>query len=328
MKEKKNNPSLYKRVKFFFMHKLFWRAFAIGSAVLATAVSGGAAIPVAMLAITFVASLLDIVGKVRQTRSLEKYRLQKAISKSVLDTHKELRSLNQSHGGILDKLPKRSKFTEVHNINSKPPSKTRSFLRTIRDLGLEKSLSIVALASAASPLGVAAYIGSTLFGGYTINSEFKERVQTDFEKDQRKKEINKACKEASIKPYKNTAGLHDQFKEEMVDYETKKRLCEIVGSNNNIDSGELQTLYSNIKEEVEGRIDFPDVPQSVPFMKKLKDTLNPFQIDRIKEYGDIDIDKVSQYKEPFFSTHSSHPKTKHPTKTPQVKKGKNSPGIA
>jgi hypothetical protein len=327
MKEKQNKHSLSQRVKFFFMHKLFWRAFAIGSAILATAVSGGAAIPVAMLAVTFVASLLDIVGKTRQVQSLEKYRLQKAISKSILNTHKNLRSLNKSHGGILNRLPKREKYTEVHKINSKPPSKTRSFLRTIRDLGLEKSLSIVALASAASPLAVLAYIGSTLFGGYTINSEFKERVKTDFEKDKTKKEINEICKEASIKPYNSTTDLHAQFKEEMVDYETKKRLCKIVGPNHNIDYTTLNSLYLNIKEEVEGRIEFPDVQQSVPFLSKLRDTLNPFKIDRSKQYEDIDIDKVSQYKEPIFSTHSPHSQTIHPSNTPSAKKGRTPPGI-
>ncbi len=327
MKEKQSNPSLYKRVKFFANHRLIWRIYAIGSAVLVTALSGGAAIPIAMLALTFVASLLDIVGKVSQTRSLEKYRLQKSMAESISKKHQRISSLNKSHGGILDKLPKREKSTEVHHINSKPPKKTRSFLRTLRDIGLEKSLSIVALASATTPLATAAYIASTAMGSYSINSEFKERVKTDFERDQRKKEINEACKEASIKPYKNTAGLHAQFKEEMIDYETKKRLCDVVGSNHNIDSDTLQTLYGNIKEEVEGRIDFPDVPKSVPFMKKLKDTLNPFQMEGIKEYGDIDIDKVSQYEEPLFSTRSLPPPTKHPTKTPQAKKEANSPRI-
>lgn len=322
IKEEKKKPSLFSRIKSFVMHDTIWRLVAIGSAVAATVLSGGATIPLVMLGLTFAGSLLGIVGKLRQTRSMEKYSLQRSMAKSILEKKRKVEALGKKHGKILDKLPKKQKSTEVHHISATQPSKTRSLLRTIRDVGLENSLSIVTLASAANPIGAAVYAGSVALGIYNVKSEFKERIKTDFEKDEAKKQINEISKEASIKPYKHTADLHAQFKEEMIDYETKKRLCEVVGSNHDVDSKTLTTLYGSIREEVEGRIDFPDVPKSVPFMKKLRDVANPFKVETIKDYGDIDIDRVSRYKDPKFSTKYPHPQSGHPAETPGLKKGK------
>ena len=322
IKEEKEKPSLFSRIKSFVRHKTIWRLVAIGSAVAATILSGGATIPLVMLGFTFAGSLLGVVGKLRQTRSLEKYSLQKSIAKAILEKKRKVDALDQKHGKILDKLPKKQEISEIHNISTNQPSKTRSLLRTIRDVGLENSLSIVTLASAANPIGAAVYAGSVALGIYNIKSEFKERVKTDFETDKAKKDINEISKEASIKPYRNTADLHDQFKEEMIDYETKKHLCEVIGSNHDIDSKSLTTLYGNIREEVEERIDFPDVPKSVSFMKKFRDVANPFKVETTKDYGDIDIDRVSRYKDPKLPTNHLQRKPGHPTKTPGLKKGK------
>lgn len=325
-KEKKEEEKLFfGKLKAFIFHDTIWRILAIGLASAATVASGGATIPVVMLCATFAGSLLGVVGKLRQTRSLEKYRLQKTMAKAISEKHKQMNMLKAKNSNILNRLDHKNPTKEVHKIDTNEPSRTRSFLRTLRDVGLENSLSLVTLASASNLIGAVVYGASVALGIKNIKSEFNERVKTDFEKDETKRQINKLCEEAKISPYKHTKDLHAQFKEEMIDYESKKRLCELVGSNRNIGDGELKALYNDVRQEVQERIHFPDIPESVPFTKKFWDTVKPWNFDQIKKFDDIDVSKVSQYKEPHFKKKLA--KDLHASKTPGLKHMRNSRNI-
>src|SRR3989344_4541748 len=84
---KKNQPekktSFFRKVWHFLTHGTIWRILALATAAATTVLSGGAAIPALMLGITFIASLIGVLGKAIQIRSLEKYKLQLGMLRSI-----------------------------------------------------------------------------------------------------------------------------------------------------------------------------------------------------------------------------------------------------
>lgn len=319
------NPRL-NRIKKFFIHPTIWRISAIITASVATVATGGAAIPFAVLGATLATSFISVAAKTFQMRNVEKRRLQKKFIESIGEKDKKLRDMKKTHRKILEHLPQPKRPDKVHKFKlpRDAPSKKKSFYKVLRDVGLENATNVLSIAAGANPFGVAAYVASVAFSVNTIKGEFDERVKYNMEQDTNKRFMNEVCEESGVPAFKNTTALYEHFKEEMIDYESKKRLCEIVGTNTNMTQQDVVSLYDNIKEEVSERIEFDDLPNRVSTTKKLFDTLNPLQENIVRDYDTRTLESIVSYSSPEFKT-KSMPQSRNvvsPDPTPTVKRSR------
>ena len=292
-------PTWFSKVKTFLTHRTVWRIVAIGAAVAATVLSGGAAIPAMMLGLTFLGSLVGVIGKVHQLRIFERHKLQHKVVSVINDKKQQLENLRKTHGKILDVVaPQKPKPDKVHQMHVPPQGPKRSFMRVLRDVGLENALSFVTFGLSSNIVGLGAYIFGVVGAIKNIKGEFQDRVKLDIEQQSTKFEINEKCQEAGIPPYNNTKELHQYFQEEMISNEAQKRLCEAIPNDTTLTDVQIKAKYKEIEEEVRKTIIFDKVPESVPFTKKLWDALKPWNQKPIDRFEDITTETAVSYKTP------------------------------
>jgi len=123
------------------------------------------------------------------------------------------------------------------------------------------------------------------------------RVQTELDKNQAKLEINEACKGAGIAPYKNTKELSARFREEMIEFEAQKELCEKIEKKyqgrelTEAERHDIQREYADIKDRLSKEITV-HLPEEVTFGRKLLDAVNPFKMEQVNRFENIDLDKT------------------------------------
>jgi len=315
------------RIKKFVTHPTIWRIVAIATAAATTVLTGGAAMPAIALGLTLASSFISVAAKTWQLRSVERTRLQKKFVKSIGEKDKKLENLKKTHGKILDYVSKPKKPTKIHKFKVSPgaPSKRKSFLKVLRDVGFENATNILSVAAGANPAGALAYVASVAFATKTIKDEFDTRVKYDMEQDITKRSMNETCAKSGIPAFKNTKELAEHFKGEMVDYEAKKRLCEIVGTREDIPKENAVALYGKIREEVASRIKFDDLPKNISKTRKFLDAINPFKEKEVKNYDTTQVDTLASYSSPSFKDKSDPPTPTHaldasPARTPRVER--------
>jgi len=321
MPEEEKKESFFKRIKRFVQHKTIWRIAAVVSAAVAVGLSGGAAIPVAVLCFVFASSFISVIGKTLQLRNLEKTLLQRSLVKKIATTKQKTQSLikTEEHKRVLDLIKKEGPINKVNQLKVAPPTYTKSFLKTLRNVGLENATSIVSLALGGNIIGVAGYIIGAGFFIKNIKKEFDERVKTDFKKAEAKKEINDICTDQNIPLYKNTQELHSHFKDEMVTHEATKRLLET--DTKGMSDESIKDLYSKFESEISNSIQFETLPTSESFMKQFRNTINPFNKDPIKTIDsiqEVEFAKLASYKEPTPSQAPRQNEVSPPEQTPKT----------
>jgi hypothetical protein len=307
------NLSWYSKVFNFLKHKTIWRIVAIAVAVASTVFSGGATIPLTMLILTFVASMIGVISKTVQIRTLEKYRLQKSFLEKIKEKRQELAILKNKHKEIFHALEKPKTQTanpEIHQIKTSNPSERKSFLRTLRDVGLENALSFVTFGSVANFVGFTTYVFSVGSSIKSIKDEFDIRVKHDLEISYAKRDINDLSKDMQIMPYKKTRQLSNVFRNEIIEYETIKKLSEKLEDRaSSISIEDIDKEYQKIKETIEKDITF-HMPEKVPFSKKLWDAVRPWNMEPVRIFKDIsnkDIYSIKSQDEHIHNHKILHP---------------------
>lgn len=268
-------------------HPTIWRFIALVVAVVSTILSGGAAIPIATLALTFIGSLIGVVGKTFQIKKLEKYRLQHHILTTIHEKHSDLESLREKNPNIFSALEKLKSKNEtlIHKIPVGEATRTKSFLKTLRDVGLENALSFIAFGSATNFSGLITYLAGVGLAIKNIKDEFDTRVEHDLEINKRRIEINTLCETLKIPTYNRTKELSAIFKEKMLEYESIKKLCTELGeSAKNMSEKDIQSRFIEIKEKLREEITI-HAPESVPFGKKLWDALCPWRMEMARSFN-------------------------------------------
>lgn len=317
MAEEEKKESFFQKLKNFLQHDTVWRIVAVASAAVTVGLSGGAAIPVAILCLVFVTSFISVIGKAIQLRGLEKALLQRSLVKKIATTKQKTQSLvkTREHKRVLDLIKKQGPLNKTHQLKVPTPTYTKSFLKTLRNVGLENATSIISLALGGNIVGVAGYmLGAGLFIK-NIKQEFNDRVKTDFKKAEAKKEINDICTEQNIPTYKNTEELHSHFKDEMVVHEATKRL--LGTDTEKMSDQSIKDLYSKVESEIAEKIQFETLPPTESFIKQFRNTINPFNKDPIKTIDSIqeEFDKLAFYKEPTHAQKSGQSE-RVPNETP------------
>ena len=199
----------------------------------------------------------------------------------------------------------------------------------MRNIGLENLICIANFGNVANPIGAVSYATSILFGVFGIGGEFKDRMNKEIEKDEAKREINRLCAESNIPAYKNTRELHQHFKEQMIEYESQRNLCEIIYAIKNTDERnelinnkkKINQLYQMVHNDVANKLEFSNMPKSIPFTKKLWDTIKPWGKEEAREFDNRTIDQIVKY-DPNKRTKNKKRRFGrfHPSSTPSTNK--------
>jgi hypothetical protein len=194
---KARNPR-FEKVWSVLTHPTLVRVYALAMGIAAAPFTGGFSVLFAVeMAVTFVSSLISVVGKGVQLRRLEKLKLQRSLVNAIADKQKEMDIMLAKRG--LSNVPIRPKpEPEPHSIVSAPPGKVRAFLRTVRDIGSESLSPVFFMGYATGPVGLTTYAISLMFGVGAISKEFGQRVQAGIEKSKIKQEINEVCDKVQL----------------------------------------------------------------------------------------------------------------------------------
>ncbi len=269
----------------FVTHPSVWRLIGLITSAVITVISGGATIPVIGLIATFSTSLISVIAKSYQIRKVEKLKLQQALVNAIHKKNQANRKLKhyenirkilnikdpeKSHrmkdkGGI-------SRAVERRMFGEKGLShKTKAFLKTLRDVGLENIAPVVLAAvtfgfDIAGVAGTTTYVGSLIFGiskitGYSaiktfsVGSEFFTRVNAQKEQQEIEDDIDAKCNEANIPNYKKTQQLQNYFQKQIIEEEALEALAKLYEKNNTEPSAsnkeELQKSFDKIKNKIE-----------------------------------------------------------------------------
>lgn len=286
--------SFAKRFKIFVLHPTVWRIILLAVAVTTTILTGGAIIPLVTLIATAITSLISVVGKTLQNRSLERTKMQHGLTKVMEKREKDIQDLRKSHAKVFDALSKeggpfeqKSVLHEIKNI--KPESKVWSVARVLSFIGAEQFWSVALLFSAANPVGLAVYIGGLVLGTAVIKSEYSNRVAEEQAKSQLKEEINMRCKMLNIAPYSNEQGLYVQFKERMINYKAVELLCKEKLDGRTEE--EIVARFQEIKVQVSKEITFGNIPEKISLGRNLLNAINPFKEENAVRTFNIDFDE-------------------------------------
>ena len=99
--------------------------------------------------------------------------------------------------------------------------------------------------------------------------------------------------------YTTTLGLHDHFKNEMIEHEAKKRLLAMDTSSMTDD--QIKDRYARLESEISGRIEFETLPVSESLFRQFVNTINPFNknpVKSVEKFQEAEFDRLTSYKEP------------------------------
>ena len=168
-----------------------------------------------ILSFTFIGSLFAIVGKAKQIFSTEKVNQQKLLAKQVVNekhrTHALVKLLSISDRKIFfqNTADSHLKNKPVHFMKIYTKSSIiRSFTQTMREIGIENILPVVAYAYYSDIVGATVYFLSLVF---TAKSETAARVKASEQKRQLRLQVNNLCRRHKIKKFTNMTELFEYY---------------------------------------------------------------------------------------------------------------------
>lgn len=255
----------FKAFQTFIAHPTIWRVAAVAFAAAVTISSGGIA-PLIGLIATFTTCLISVVAKTIQIRNFGRLKLQRNLLQIINGKTKLLKKDIFTYQEVRRALGKTDAPT--HKVSVPHPSTTRSFLKTVRDIGLE-NIAPVALAAVTFNIpGAIAFISSLVWGitritahsalgSKTLYSEFRDRQHIDWEERLEKLEINSLCDAVGIPQYRNFRELREIFKDIIVMEKLLK--TDISG----LDSQAIKARYDNIANSPEIKAMMDRIPENL-----------------------------------------------------------------
>jgi hypothetical protein len=269
------------------------------------------------ISMLFATTLISVAAKAIQLRRLEKVKLKKGFTGVIAKKREELMSLKKGREKLFNTLKVGALAEQAHSINTNPPGKMTSLIRTLRDVGGENVLAVTAM-SVLTGVGGGILLLSLGSGMLFITGEFKERLGMEREKSRIKKEINKDCREGNIRPYKDLKELHEIFTERMIEYEAVQRMTAIFDQNTSMAEKDIKEIYGLVRNEVETRIGFKNIPPTPNFWKSAWHGIRPWGERYATPEYNIPMEDLVKYKKPDFSISkkTASQRTSSPTLTP------------